>query len=65
MKEYLRDESSRAETYETVENTYLRYDSQVKVEQDLREANSTGNGAGCFLVDAPVRPLQICWNHWR
>ena len=30
-----------------------------------RSASSMGNGAGWFLVDAPVKPCQICWNHSR
>ena len=38
VRAYLRGESSRAETYETVENTYLRYDTQLAIEKDLREA---------------------------
>ena len=28
-----------------------------------RSANCNGNGAGCCLVDAPVIPVRICWNH--
>src|SRR6185437_6438162 len=30
-----------------------------------RVANSAGYGAGWLRVEAPARPVQICWNHSR
>ena len=52
VRAYLRGESSRAETYETVEHTYLRYGSQLGIEEDLREAKRELN------IEADLRRLK-------